>query len=46
MAGLIKVLFVRTGNSVRSQMGEGFARHLGGGRIEARVSGLLRELLR
>lgn len=36
----IKVMFVCTGNSARSQMGEGFARFLGQGRIEAYSAGM------
>ncbi|HSB79472.1 MAG TPA: arsenate reductase ArsC [Candidatus Methylomirabilis sp.] len=36
----IKVMFVCTGNSARSQMAEGFARHLGRGRIEAQSAGM------
>ncbi len=36
----IKVMFVCTGNSARSQMAEGFARHLGQGRIEAYSAGM------
>lgn len=35
----IKVLFVCVENSNRSQMAEAFARHLGGGRIEAWSAG-------
>ena len=35
-----KVMFVCTGNSARSQMAEGFARHLGRGRIEALSAGM------
>ncbi len=35
MPGPIKVMFVCTGNSARSQMAEGFARHVGRGRVEA-----------
>jgi protein-tyrosine-phosphatase len=31
----IKVNFVCTGNSARSQMTEGFARHFGAGKIDA-----------
>jgi len=36
----IKVLFVCTGNSARSQMAEGFARHFGGGQVEAHSAGV------
>ncbi len=35
-----KVLFVCTGNSARSQMAEGFARHFGGEQIEAYSAGV------
>lgn len=35
----IKVMFVCTGNSARSQMAEGFSRHFGRGRIEAYSAG-------
>ncbi len=40
MPGSIKLLFVCTGNSARSQMAEGFARHLGQGWIEAYSAGM------
>ncbi len=40
MPGSIKILFVCTGNSARSQMAEGFARHFGQGRIEAYSAGM------
>lgn len=40
MSDRIKVMFVCTGNSARSQMAEGFARHFGQGRIEAYSAGL------
>lgn len=36
----IKVMFVCTGNSARSQMAEGFARHYGAGRLEAYSAGM------
>jgi arsenate reductase len=40
MRKAIKVLFVCTGNSARSQMAEGFARHFGGEQIEAHSAGV------
>jgi arsenate reductase len=40
VADRIKVLFVCTGNSARSQMAEGFARHYGTGRVEAYSAGM------
>lgn len=40
MPGSIKILFVCTGNSARSQMAEGFARHFGEGRVEACSAGM------
>ncbi|MDH4133290.1 MAG: arsenate reductase (thioredoxin) [Gammaproteobacteria bacterium] len=36
----IHVLFLCTGNSCRSQMAEGWARHLGGSAIEAQSAGI------
>jgi len=36
----VKVLFVCTGNSARSQMAEGFARHFGQGRVDAQSAGI------
>lgn len=35
----LRILFVCTGNSCRSQMAEGWARHLGGERVEAHSAG-------
>ena len=40
MPGSIKVMFVCTGNSARSQMAEGFARCFGQGRVEAHSAGM------
>lgn len=37
---MLKVMFLCTGNSCRSQMAEGFARELGKGLIEAHSAGL------
>ena len=37
----LKVMFLCTGNSCRSQMAEGFARKLGAGQLEAHSAGLL-----
>ena len=39
-SGRSHLLFVCTGNSCRSQMAEGYARHLGGGDFEVRSAGL------
>ncbi len=36
----IRILFLCTGNSCRSQMAEGFARVLGGGNVDARSAGI------
>ena len=36
----LRIFFVCTGNSARSQMAEGFARHLGQGRVEALSAGM------
>jgi arsenate reductase (thioredoxin) len=38
---MLKVMFLCTGNSCRSQMAEGFARHLGQGLLEAHSAGLM-----
>jgi len=40
MSAPLKVMFVCTGNSARSQMAEGFARHYGHGRVEAHSAGV------
>jgi arsenate reductase len=40
MKSPLKILFVCTGNSARSQMAEGFARHYGAGRVEAHSAGV------
>jgi len=37
----IRILFICTGNSCRSQMAEGWARHLGAGRVEAYSAGVI-----
>lgn len=36
----MNILYVCTGNSCRSQMAEGWTRHLGGGRVAVRSAGL------
>lgn len=40
MSGSFNILFVCTGNSCRSQMAEGWARHLGGESVIARSAGI------
>ncbi|MFI5338270.1 MAG: arsenate reductase ArsC [Candidatus Methylomirabilales bacterium] len=40
MPGPVRVMFVCTGNSARSQMAEGFVRYIGRGRIEACSAGM------
>jgi protein-tyrosine-phosphatase len=35
----LRVLFACVGNSARSQMAQGFARHIGGGKVDARSGG-------
>ncbi len=40
MTGPVNILFLCTGNSCRSQMAEGFARHLGGDRVRVTSAGI------
>ncbi len=40
MSGKIKIMFLCTGNSCRSQMADGIAKHLGGERVEVYSAGL------
>ncbi len=40
MSDPIKIMFVCTGNSARSQMADGFARYFGQGRVEAYSAGM------
>jgi len=40
VAGKVRILFLCTGNSCRSQMAEGWTRHLKGGRVEAYSAGI------
>ena len=40
MDGSVRILFVCTGNSCRSQMAEGFARHFGEGMVEVQSAGI------
>ena len=40
MSHQVRVLFVCTGNSARSQMAEAFARHIGAGKVEAASAGI------
>ena len=38
---MLKIMFLCTGNSCRSQMAEGFAKHLGKGLLEVHSAGLI-----
>lgn len=40
MSAPLSILFLCTGNSCRSQMAEGFVRHLGGGTVSAASAGI------
>ncbi len=41
MRSMLKIMFLCTGNSCRSQMAEGFARELGNGLVEVHSAGLI-----
>jgi arsenate reductase len=40
MCSVTQILFLCTGNSCRSQMAEGWARHLGGNRVAVQSAGI------